>query len=147
MNAVLEALDQVREGMDFTPAAKLLGRLSAEDATAKPAGWPYSIAENVAHAEYWQRLWLARFRGEKRPKVDRARWDWPLVAPEEWPQVRDAWTEGMRDASELAAAEPFQHAMTSEYVAMRTLLQIAVHNAYHVGQVKLMKRLLRACRD
>jgi hypothetical protein len=141
METLREAIRQVLEGTDFDPPDKVLGNLTPEQATTKLPGWPYSIATNVAHTDHWQRIWLARLEGTKRRKSFP---DFPGVSPEEWPEVRDRFLTNFQRALEIANAEPFVHRMKSNEVAVKILLEIAVHNAYHVGQMKLLKRLLRS---
>lgn len=125
------------------PPAKMLATVSAKNAVVVPPGCPYSIATNVAHAEVWQRLWLARLQGLRRPKIWKEEPDFPVVPPERWPEVRQAFLDGLETALRIAGAEPFAHQMESDEAAYRTLNQIAVHGAYHVGQIRLLKRILR----
>lgn len=128
MNPVREALRQVIEGHDFNAPRSLL-RISAERACQRKPNAPYSIAENVAHAVQWQRLWLARIKGERKPEIV----DWPKVDPEQWPEIREEFCAGLEEAMHLAETA------TDDQSA--ALLQIAVHGAYHVGQWNLLKRL------
>jgi len=44
---------------------------------------------------------------------------------------------------DIAASEPFEHRMKSDAEAIHMLVQIAVHGAYHLGQINLLKRELR----
>lgn len=141
METLREAIRQVLEGTDFDPADKVLGNLTPEQATTKLPGWPYSIATNVAHTDHWQCIWLARLEGAKRPKSFP---DFPEVSPEQWLEVRDRFLTNFQRASAIANAEPFVHQLKSDEVAVKILLEIAVHNAYHIGQMKLLKRLLRS---
>ncbi len=140
METLREAIRQVLEGTDFDPADKVLGNLTPEQATTKLPGWPYSIATNLAHTDHWQRIWLARLEGTKRPKSFP---DFPEISPEDWPEVRDQFLANFERTMAIAKAEPFEHQMKSDKVAVKILLEIAIHNAYHIGQMKLLKRLLR----
>lgn len=141
VKAVAEALRQVRDGMDFS-APKSVLKISPARAVTKQEGWPYSIGDNIAHADFWQRLWLARLTGETRPKMDEKLWDWPTIAANEWADVRRQFLVNLDEAIEIASAEPFVHCMKDEGAAEKTLLEIAVHDAYHIGQCVLLKRLL-----
>jgi hypothetical protein len=139
-SAVIEALRQVWEGMDIPPAESLLRNVSVDTAAKKLPWMPYSILTNVAHADFWQRVWLNRLKGLR---VQSFTEDWKTPPAEEWPQVRSAFLEHFQEAIAIAKADAFEHKMKSDEVAVRTLLQIAIHNAYHVGQVNLLKRELR----
>lgn len=137
METVRELLRQVWEGDDFTPPSKLLANVSAKSATIIPASAPYSIATNVAHADIWQRLWLARLKGE--PKFNPFP-DFPAVPSHDWETVRTSFLVNFALAVELAGHEPFEH----QDPAKKLLTKIAIHNAYHLGQVALLKRILRS---
>lgn len=136
-NWVAEALRQAWEGDDFMPAGKLLSRITPVQAARRLDGAPYSLLTNVAHAEFWQRLWLARLKNLRRPKITD---DWRVPQPEEWPQVRSDFLSGFAEALEIARSKPFRHEMKSDVAARKTLLKIALHNSYHLGQMRLLKR-------
>jgi len=140
MNDVAEAMRQMFEGADFTDPEKLVRRISAETACRKPEGFPYSLATNVYHCDIWNRVWLARVKG--LPKVNPFP-DFLVVEPGEWPQVRDSFVDGVREAYQIASAEPFVHSHRTDEAAKKLLLKIAVHTAYHLGQINLLKRMLR----
>lgn len=131
MDGVAETLRQIRDGRDFSPPKAIL-RVSAAAATLKLAGWPYSLADNVAHTVYWQEIWLRKLRGEKGAAVMGE--DWPTVAPAEWEAVRAKFLTGLDEAIAFAEAD----------ADIVLLARIAHHNAYHVGQWALLKRLARA---
>jgi hypothetical protein len=142
MIQVAEALRQVVEGDDFATPRGLLRTIKAETAVAVPTGAPYSIATNVAHAQIWQELWLCRLRGEPLPKIVMGQ-DFPEVSAKEWPDIRKAFVEGMEEAYAIACRDPFVHGAKDDETAIRTLLKISNHGAYHIGQVALLKRMLR----
>ncbi|RYG37162.1 hypothetical protein EON81_07500 [bacterium] len=126
MDSVREALRQLIDGRDFSSPRSVL-RISAERACEKKPGAPYSIAENVAHADGWQRLWLAQIKGEERPPHT----DWPGVNPNEWPAIRESFCAGLEEA--LGLAEKAEH-------DAETFLRIVLHGSYHIGQCVLLKR-------
>ena len=139
--AVAEALRQIVDGDDFSTPSGLLRTIKPEMAAVVPPGCPYSIGTNVKHAALWQSLWLCRLRGEKQPKLVVGK-DFPEVAAAEWPEVRREFVEGLEEALAIARREPFTHGAKSDDLAIRTLLKIANHGAYHLGQVQLLKRIL-----
>ena len=140
LETAIEALRQVMEGMDFQPPAKLVN-IGAGKACSKLEGAPYSIATNVWHCDYWNRLWLARLTGEKRPAKNIWAEDWQVPAESDWPEVKSRFLANLDRALQIAKSEPFEHRMKSDEAAIKTLNQIAVHTAYHVGQIALLKRL------
>lgn len=140
---VAETLRQVIEGMDFADAKRLVN-IKADLACAKKEGFPYSIATNIWHCDYWNRLWLARLLGEKRPAKNIWAEDWQQPEATDWPEIKVRFLTNLDAALEIARSDPFRHAMKSDAEAVKSLNQIAVHTAYHMGQVALLKRILMA---
>lgn len=143
MDSVRELLRQVWEGDDFASPTELLSKIPAATAVRIPASAPYPIATNVAHADIWQRLWLANLKGERKFNPFP---DFREVAARDWDCLRAAFLANFAMAIELAYSEPFIHHSRTDIAARKLLTKIAVHNAYHLGQVALLKRILRSQR-
>lgn len=141
--AVAEALHQLIEGYDFAPPKRLVN-VKADLACRVPPGSPYSIATNTWHCDFWNRIWLARLQGTKRPSGNIYKDDWHEPSLEEWPETKERFLANILKAHEIATAEPFQHAMNDDAKAVKTLCQIAVHTAYHLGQIAMIKRMAKA---
>ncbi|MBX3119348.1 MAG: DinB family protein [Fimbriimonadaceae bacterium] len=138
------ALRQIWEGKDFRSPKSVLSRVTVEQAAALPPGFKYSLLTLVEHTDFWQRIWLAHLKGEKAENFMK---DWRVPAHEEWPTVRERFLKNFEEALRIAESEPFTHKMKSDEEAISTLAQIAVHNAYHVGQFVLMKRAVSSKSD
>ena len=136
-----EMIRQVIEGRDFSPSEKLL-MIDKEVAYFIPAGNMYSIATYVWHCNFWNQIWLARLLGEKRLSDNDCRRDWFVPLPADWNEVRETFLSNLNLALKIASSKPFEHKMKDDDVAAKTLCQIAVHTAYHVGQVQLLKRMI-----
>lgn len=141
--AVAELLHQLIEGYDFAPPKRLVN-VKADVACRVPAGSPYSIATNAWHCDFWNRIWLARILGEKRPPGNIYKDDFYEPTPKEWPETKARFLANILKAHELATAEPFVHAMKDDTEAVKRLCQIAVHTAYHLGQIAMIKRMAKA---
>lgn len=135
-----EAILQMINGRDFDPPEKMLSRVKSEKAVEGLPGFPYTLATNVRHADFWNEIWLARLEGRKGPSITE---DWAIPTEEEWPSVREQFLKNLDRVRAIASAEPFQHKMSSDGEAAAVLIQIAVHTAYHLGQIRLMKRVMR----
>lgn len=142
-SATQETLRQFAEGFDFEPPVRMLSDLTPEQALARPEGWPYSIAVNVAHMLYWQQLWLD---GINEKPVERAKGknaDWPLITAEEWDSTRAALLDGIEQARRKSQnAADLNRTLAYGMTVGQTLLRIALHNSYHVGQIALMRQQL-----
>lgn len=139
-----EALYQVWVGADFPAPASILRNVKKEDAATIPAGFKYSLLTLVEHTDFWQRIWLGRLTGSRRPDMTK---DWRVPDVSEWVEVRKRFLENFEKALAVAQAEPFVHRLKSDDEACRVLTQIAVHNAYHIGQFVLVKRAVRGRRE
>jgi hypothetical protein len=138
------ALRQVWEGRDFAPPKSVLNRVTPEKAAMVPPGFKYSLLTLVEHTDFWQRVWLARLNGEKALDFTK---DWRVPDASEWKEVRARFLANFEAAIGIAERQPFTHAMESDEAAINKLLQIAVHNAYHVGQFVLLKRAVTGITD
>lgn len=134
------ALTQIRDGWDFPKPRQILSTVKAEDAAAIPPGFKYSLLTLVEHTRFWQEIWLCRLRGGKRPDMTK---DWRVPEPAEWPGIIKAFLDGLEEAVAIAGADPFVHQAKDDNDAVSKLFQIAVHDAYHVGQFVLVKRAVR----
>lgn len=142
--AAAEMLRQMIHGEDFESAAQVLKSVTAEKAVIVPANCPYSIATNVAHTEQWQRRWLNQLKGLPALDIYKDGVDFPVVAASDWPAWRKKFIEGIEEAYAIASAEPFVHKSQSDELAFKRLTKIALHDTYHLGQIKLLKRVLYA---
>lgn len=130
---------------DYDSPAVLLGDLTSEQANRKPVGAPYSIAEVVAHMHVWQDFIVRRARGQDavRPEGDAA--DWPAATPETWPVLRADFLHGVGEFKTLLLTDDAA-ALTRIYgddvTHAERLLNIALHGAYHLGQIALLRREL-----
>ncbi len=129
-------------GHAFLSAEKILANLEPEIAVQIPQNAIRGIAGHVAHLAWWQNQMLQdialgqrqRQSGEEFPNT---------VALEAWEAVKADFLAGLEqlkkhcDDPELLQ-KTYIH--TSETIA-EALLDFALHNAYHLGQVVLLRRV------
>lgn len=141
--------DAVRELMDgdghYVPPPRLLEDLTPEQATLVPPGLPYSIAQILYHVTYYQRIEIERLRGEisSVPSFTHLDDTFAPVTPDEWPILVADFLEGMEIVKSLSD----QHSGTvsparDDTSANYDLAGTALHNAYHFGQIVLLRRML-----
>ncbi len=139
--AVAETLRQMVEGMDYTPVQRVIGDLTPEQATTRIPGAPYSMATIVWHAWFWVNAWLVAIRGGGDPfgghDPDAS---WPEVPAEEWVATRARFIESIGEALRLARSEDPDRPTWEGQTVGQNLLQIAVHTAYHIGQMTLLRQ-------
>ena len=139
------------EGVHLEPAAILDG-LTNNQAMAKPAGLPYSIADVVAHMCFWQEWFnaclVSGFSGIAQHSVD----GWPSVPADGWEALHERYVRSIEDAKQISAessslTDPLLPADAKIASLAResqgsALLRAAMHNSHHLGQIITMRRLL-----
>lgn len=125
---------------------KLLTEVAADMAFAKPLPGGHSIWELVLHAAAWKRVvcqWLAGEAAKVTPEED-----WPEVpdtSEAAWEQALEALEASHRELEEALSAlsdsrlnDPVPGKDFSLYFVLHGVAQ---HDAYHAGQIALLKKL------
>lgn len=133
---------------EFAPREHILSGLTLEQVGARPTGAPHSIYQELWHAYEWQRLTLERDQ-EAFELWEQAGQFPPHPAPES----EEAWQALVRDFLECSrlAVEKSQDDVwlaTDEsetlpgFTWRNSLEHLAVHSAYHLGKIVLLRQLL-----
>ena len=135
----------IEEWSSFTPASRALDDLTPEQAVKKLEGWPHSVAEVVAHMLFWQKHDLVTIETGSEPEVS-AGADWPLVTQDDWPQLKDEFLASLEKSRELARdpENVAREILGGKFTVGARLVWFTGHNAYHLGQIVLMRRILGA---
>jgi hypothetical protein len=116
--------------------------VSAAEAAKRPAPGRHSIWELAVHAAYWKYAVWRRLTGAKRRTFPREGSNWLAVpspaSPAAW--KRDLNLLGACHRDLRAAAEKLDDLTPRR---RRLIAGIALHDAYHAGQIQLVKRLVR----
>jgi uncharacterized damage-inducible protein DinB len=135
---------------------ELLADVTPRQAAARPIAGAHSIWEIVLHLTAWKREVAARMRG--RPAGEPAEGDWPLAprradaTPEAWAAAVDALARAHDDLVSAAravsserlhapVADPRSPELGTGVTHYVTLHGVAQHDAYHGGQIALLKKL------
>jgi uncharacterized damage-inducible protein DinB len=131
------------------PAAGALEALTAEDAERHVHGAPHSIAEIVAHLDFWQSWFCRRCEGVDEPVAQTAGVGWPAVGPGSWPRHRERFLSGLErmtaigaSGGERAISPPIQFPPLARYTVSDALVHVATHNAHHLGQIILLRQVI-----
>lgn len=126
-----------------TKATDILDDLTPEQAVSKLEGWPYSIAEQVAHLLFWQRYTHQQIETGKPPEVPSAAMGWPTVTASDWPRARDEFLQAVEKSREIARnPDTLERKCGKDYTIGVALLRDISHHSYHLGQIAFMRRLL-----
>jgi hypothetical protein len=127
--------------------------LSAADAARRPAPDRHNIWEVAVHAAYWKYAVRRRVTGDARGSFPLKGSNWftrpdPAVHPDDWPE---AWAADLKLLDEqhrllwavVAGFDPEKLDRPwagSKYVPSKQILGAAMHDVYHAGQIRMLKR-------
>jgi hypothetical protein len=137
------------------PSDKILSGVSAAEASKRVSPGTHTIWEIALHMTAWTETVAARVRGIGSKAPDRG--DWPAV-----PAASDtAWTDTLADLAAArqqllgdlhAAHEEDLHLHVKQHDApfgdtgitrAATIVGLVEHDAYHLGQIAMLKRIIR----
>ncbi len=129
-----------------------LRRVPVEQAVWRPRPGRHAIAEITVHAAYWKYAVRRRLRGDKRGSFPLKGSNWfPVPADLTRPTWRgyvdllDAEHAALRAAVAALPRNRLYKTTAGSKVSNATLIHgIALHDVYHTGQVRLLKRLYDA---
>src|ERR1700733_4261027 len=134
---------------------KAIAGLPANLRGAKPAGVPHTpwrLLEHMRIAQ-WDILEFTRNARHKSPDWPDGYWPASDAPPDEgaWDQSVDAFRADLQAMQDLVAdpgidlLAPLKHGQGQ--TALREALLVADHNAYHLGQLVVVRRLLGSWKD
>lgn len=121
----------------FTPWNKAVAGLTPEQAAWKPAPGRHSIWQNVNHVSFWREYGFATLDGRPKPSaadVEKGNFEEPgRPTVEAWNAARQRLEASHKRVGQIIADESqpldrFQHHLA--------------HDAYHLGQVMLVRGIL-----
>jgi hypothetical protein len=149
---VVELLEGKQAHVDFDST---INELPKEHRGKKPDGAPYTPWQLLEHMRIAQRDILEFSRNAKHVSPEWPEGYWPTS---ETPADEESWNKSVSDfrtdlqAMKDLAANPSTDLYSriphgTGQTILREALLVADHNAYHLGQIVLLERLLRAIRD
>ncbi|GGQ94752.1 DinB family protein [Deinococcus ruber] len=132
------------EGSAFVPPSRAFQDLSAEIACLWVQGAPHTIAEIVAHMHFWQRYTLGLAHGEQPSVPEHAAQGWPSIGEDGWDALKLAFLAGLSETKRLAREADLSRLVRPTETLGYELTLHVLHNAVHIGQIILLRRLLGA---
>lgn len=130
----------------FVSLKTVLDGVTSELADWKPENVDNSIRETVNHLLFWNERWLQRYRGELNEPQDvenkstfrSKEVDWNATVARLY-AVMDEWRGHLGSIDDLR----LEASVNPQYLApwRSPLAQQNIHNAYHVGQILLLRKL------
>lgn len=126
----------------FTPYERALAGLDPARALKVPPGAPYCVAQVLAHMVFWQDWLTAAVRGEPRAFPEHAETGWPAPCGDAWPALVERFLAGLAEARTMSQDAACRHRVVGKgEPGGRLLSDLAVHNAHHLGEIILLRRL------
>ena len=149
--ATLRVLLDDREERDFPSVTHIVGGLTPAQALTVPRGLPYSIAQVVAHMLGNMRFNLGLIQTPDPAHYEHRGETWPVVSADDWPALADEFLEALEALKQVALAGDLDrvlYPMTADEpawtVGYKLACSVAKHNAYHLGQIVVLRRLIGA---
>ncbi len=143
------------EGYDKTGWMDVCLRSAIRQVSAKEAAWPprpgrHSIAEIVLHIAYYKYTTARRITGGKRGSFPLAGSDW-FAAPRklsdtQWKQYLTILADAHQAFRKAVATAPWSKLNSKDKhsgVPISHITGLAMHDAYHTGQIKTIRALYK----
>jgi hypothetical protein len=147
LHAIDEAYDQAAwHGRNLRWA---LRGVTVRQADWRPAPGRHNIRELTVHAAYWKRRVRERLTGKKGAAFPFPGSDWlklPAATEKAWRAERDLLDAEHRSLREAVAGFPADRLAGplpgwKRRTGLREIAGVALHDAYHTGQIQLVKTL------
>lgn len=130
--------------------------VTAGQARLRPAGLQHGVWDLVLHAAYWKYAVCLKLGAAERDSFPRSPSNWPALPPAAGPKADEkAWRADVSllkhyhgvltaalDELDLSRLEEIPEGGRSVRL-LDVLVGITAHDAYHTGQIQLVKRLVR----
>jgi len=148
---IAQHLLEVHEGNNWTEVdvTQTLGDVTMEEATYQTIASPNTLAALLHHLTFWNRVIVKRINGIRVEEVPDNGYSVPeLLEEADWQQLK---ADNIQSAHELAAAirqfniDALEQPILPEHsTAYRNLQGSVEHVHYHLGQMVILKKLIRA---
>jgi len=135
----------LESGHAFVRPDRILSDLEPGLAVQVLPGAVHSIAAHTAHMAWWQRQKIQDIETQAKARVRVSGEEFPqYIALEDWETVRQDFLDGLERLQSLCDHPEVLNRLYLERDTTVTdaLLDIALHNAYHLGQIVLLRRLM-----
>lgn len=125
--------------------------VTARQADRRPGPGRHNIRELAVHAAYWKHVVRGRLTGQKRGSFPIRGTNWLSLAPgseKAWRTERELLDAEHRALRRTVAGFPVERLAKRlpgfrNRTALREIAGIALHDAYHTGQIQLVKAMLK----
>ncbi len=127
--------------------AELVGDLTVAEAIQRPIPTAHNIWELVLHITGWSNIALRRVNGGRHEPYDGEDWPEPgAISPERWKEIVGEMEESHERLCEVVAGltdDRLNEAAPGSARSISFMLHgVAQHDAYHGGQISLLRKLV-----
>ncbi|SCY82987.1 DinB family protein [Lysinibacillus fusiformis] len=133
----------------FPPLEKVLEDITLEQATWKPTkGTTNSIWEIVCHLLFYKKRLLVRYLDETENELQAenndATFRLPTLTLQNWKETKEEYLYVHRELEKIlakSAQEDLDREVRGERTLVLELKSIAMHDAYHIGQIVFLSKM------
>lgn len=142
----------------FKSSNTILNELSGNDAALKLAGNPHSIWEITNHLIFWNVMWLQRFINDEingREEIaNNATFELDILNQDEgsWQETIQRlsdgfvqWREAIMNCDDAKLDKRIPSYFNAQWWGV--ISNLCIHNAYHIGQIMLLKKQVQTNRS
>lgn len=134
-----------RGGQAFVGVEAALSGLDGAVAARRPENLPHSVAELVAHVNWWNRWMLDVIEGgQAMPYPKHAAETWPAVGEADWGRIKAEFYELLARIDTHTARPDLANPVNHDETIGELLADFALHTAHHFGQVVTVRQALGA---
>jgi hypothetical protein len=138
----------------FKSSTAILNDVSVDEAVWKVEDYPHSICEIANHLIYWNEMWLNRyinadlFKNGNENNDETFELDLQMQDEASWNETIQKlsngfvqWRETITNCDDSKLGERIPSYFNAQWWGV--ISNLCTHNAYHIGQMMLLKKLVR----
>jgi uncharacterized damage-inducible protein DinB len=134
-----------RGGQAYVGVEASLSDLSAEQAASVPEGLPHSVAQLLAHTNWWLNWMLEVIEtGQAAPYPAHASVTWPQVTAADWEKLKTEFYVLLARVDTHTSRPDLQNPVNHDETLGELLADFALHTAHHFGQIITVRQLIGA---
>ena len=134
-----------RGGQAYVGVEASLSDLSAEQAATRPDGLPHSVADLLAHTNWWL-AWMLEVieTGQAAPYPEHASVTWPATTASDWERLKSEFYMLLARVDTHTSRPDLANPVNHDETLGELLADFALHTAHHFGQIITVRQLIHA---
>jgi uncharacterized damage-inducible protein DinB len=122
-----------------------LSDLTAEQAATRPEGLPHSVADLLAHTNWWL-TWMLEVieTGQAAPYPEHAAVTWPATTAADWERLKSEFYVLLARVDTHTSRPDLASPVNHDETLGELLADFALHTAHHFGQIVTVRQLIHA---